>query len=263
MFSDVGIIGFGYVGEAVAQSILPPFQPVIIDPVKNFNATYEDIKKCGCIFVCVPSPRANNGDCDTSIIDNILSNLTDYKGVIISKVTAPPKYYEEKALEFPNLVHVPEFLTADNHVWDFSNTEWVVIGGSVGAYQREAARFIKEIQPCIKQIEFCSIGEAAMLKYIVNSFLATKVVFMNEMAQLSDAHGYDWRQIQNLVKMDRRIGESHMKVPGPDGLNGFGGACFPKDTDALINYAHTFNMSLNVLENALKKNMLLRLTKPK
>ena len=86
---------------------------------------------------------------------------------------------------------------------------------------------------------------------------------MNEMAQLSDAHGYDWRQIQNLVKMDRRIGESHMKVPGPDGLNGFGGACFPKDTDALINYAHTFNISLNVLENALKKNMLLRLTKPK
>ena len=102
-----------------------------------------------------------------------------------------------------------------------------------------------------------------MLKYIINSFLATKVVFMNEMNQLADKHNYEWRRMEQFLKMDQRIGLSHMKVPGPDGFFGFGGGCFPKDTEAFINYAKTFDLSLNVLDAAVKKNTLLRLTEPK
>ena len=259
---ESGVIGFGYVGEAVVQSINPPFLSKIMEPDNGWHATWNDIRECEAVFICVPSPTVD-GVCDTSIISKVLDNLKGYKGVIISKVTAPPKFYEEKSVDFPNLVYVPEFLTAERNVGDYVNATWTIIGGTVGAYGREAARIIKFTQLEIKHLEFCPIGEAAMLKYIINSFLATKVVFMNEMNQLADKHNYEWRRMEQFLKMDQRIGLSHMKVPGPDGFFGFGGGCFPKDTEAFINYAKTFDLSLNVLDAAVKKNTLLRLTEPK
>jgi UDPglucose 6-dehydrogenase len=102
-----------------------------------------------------------------------------------------------------------------------------------------------------------------MVKYIINSFLATKVVFMNEMCQLAEINGYNWNKIRGMISKDPRINISHTQVPGPDKQFGFGGMCFPKDTSALIFYAENLNITLNVLKEAVKKNMLLRLQEPK
>lgn len=260
----IGIIGHGYVGEAITQNIVPPFRVVIIDPAKGYTATYHEIKKdCSSIFVCVPSPSNSDGNCDTSIFESVLDNLEGYTGTIISKVTAPPKFYEEQSKRFPNLVYVPEFLRAETAITDFGGTEWIIVGGTVGAYQREAIRIIKHLQSEIKQVELCGIGQAAFIKYAINSFLATKVVFMNELNQLAESHNYDWKHIAYLMKMDKRVGDSHTQVPGPDGYHGFGGACFPKDTEALLKYAEDRGINLNTLGAAVKKNTLLRLTKPK
>lgn len=260
----IGIIGHGFVGEAIAQAIQPTLQPVIIDPSKGWTATYYEIKKdCSAVFVCVPSPQGIDGHCDTTIIESVFNQLEGYTGTIISKVTAPPDFYESWSRKLPNLVYVPEFLRAESSLVDFSNTEWIIVGGSVTAYQREAARILKEIQPSIKQVEYCDIGQAAFVKYSINTFLATKVVFMNELQQLAETHDYDWKELAFLIKMDRRIGDSHTQVPGPDGHYGFGGACFPKDTEALLKYAEDRGVNLNTLGVAVKKNTLLRLTKPK
>lgn len=260
----IGIIGHGFVGEAITQNIISNFKPVIIDPAKGYTATYHEIKKeCSAVFVCVPSPQGQEGDCDTSIVEDVFNKLEGYTGTIISKVTAPPNFYELWNSKLPNLVYVPEFLRAESSLMDFGNTEWIIIGGSVIAYQREAARILKEIQPSIKQVEYCGIGQAAFVKYSINSFLATKVVFMNELSQLAQSHNYDWKHLAYLIKMDRRIGDSHTQVPGPDGHYGFGGACFPKDTEALLKYSEDRGVNLNILGAAVKKNTLLRLTKPK
>ena len=86
---------------------------------------------------------------------------------------------------------------------------------------------------------------------------------MNELYQLASATGLDYNKIVTMIKSDERIGRSHMQVPGPDGSFGFGGACFPKDTAALLKYAESLNIPLNVLDAAVKKNTLLRLTEPK
>ncbi len=263
-YEKIGIIGHGYVGEAIAQSIMPPFHSIIIDPAKGHTATYDEVKKeCSNVFVCVPSPQGVDGHCDTSILEDVLNKLKGYHGTIISKVTAPPAFYEEWSEKLPNLIYVPEFLRAESHTTDFSRTEWIIIGGTVGGYQREAGRLLQQLQPEIKQIEHCGIGQAAFVKYAVNSFLATKVVFMNELSQLAESHDYDWKQLAYLIKMDRRIGDSHTQVPGPDGYNGFGGGCFPKDTEALLKYAESTGVHLHTLDAAVKKNTLLRLTKPK
>jgi len=260
----IGIVGLGFVGEAIKECYLDRGFNVYcidVDPVKNTHS-YSDLKDCEAVFVCVPSPSKENGECDTSILNSVLYFLRDYKNVIISKTTAPPHFYEKMQLVYHNLVHVPEFLTAANATRDFSQKSEVIIGGQILAYQREAERILRAAQP-IKHVAFSSIGEAALAKYAINSFLATKVVYMNEMAQLAEAYGYDWRRVRILIDVDERIGKSHMQVPGPDGQYGFGGMCFPKDTSALVKYASKLGVQLSVLKSAMKKNLLLRLQKPK
>lgn len=262
MYPKIGFIGLGVVGGAVAASYNSAARLVCRDPALGFNSSWEELKECEGIFVCVPSPNLSDGSCDSSILEDVLSNLTDYNGVIISKVTATPDIYERLQKQYTNLVYVPEFLTAADAHRDYQIENWIVAGGHILAYRNEAIRIIKYTKPDATVIQ-CYIGEAAILKYIVNSFLATKVVFMNEMSELAETAGYDWSKIQSMMWLDKRIGPSHTAVPGTDGQYGFGGMCFPKDTSAFLKYAIEQGCDLSVLNKAVKKNTLLRLKKPK
>lgn len=261
----IGIIGFGFVGGAIANALEMDAELIVMDPAKGHNATYQDLMKCSGIFVCVPTPQDDDGTCDTSILEGILNDLhsRNYTGVIISKCTAPPDQYEAWNITYPNLIHAPEFLTAANAVRDYANGEFAFIGGRVSAYVREADRIIRLSQKSLKRIQHCTIAEAAMAKYAINTFMATKVVFMNELEALCSKTGVDYNHVAYMVTHDQRIGSSHMQVPGPDGNYGFGGACFPKDTSALLKYAEKHDVVMNVLDAAVKKNTLLRLTESK
>jgi len=264
-FNRVGIVGFGFVGGAVASSFRMSMTDIVIvdsDPTRSFG-TYNDLMSCDGVFVCVPSPSLEDGSCDTSILESVLEKLKGYEGVIISKTTAPASKYEELNRLYPNLVHNPEFLTAANANEDYINQEFAIIGGRVKAYVHEAERIIRLSLPSLKVVHHCSIGEASLAKYTINTFLATKVVFMNEIQQLAKASNLDYDKIVNMVISDRRIGSSHIRVPGLDGSFGFGGACFPKDTAALLKYAESRVINLNTLDASVKKNTLLRLTDSK
>ena len=259
----IGIIGLGYVGSAILNSLSDRFiDLVIIDPDKGHNSTYNDLAGAEAVFVCVPTPRDDNGNCNTSILEDVLARLHNirYTGVIISKCTAPPNAYQKLNEQYPNLVHVPEFLTASKAMQDYLNGSFAIIGGSIKAYMNEAERFTKISQQNLKTIVHCDIGEAALTKYAINSFLATKVVFMNELYRVAEAAGLDYNVIATMINLDRRIGDSHMRVPGPDGTFGFGGHCLPKDTEALLSLSKDLGVTMQVLEAALKKNLLLRLS---
>lgn len=259
----IGFIGLGFVGEAIREHYTG-FERICIDTdvSKGYVGTYKEIMDAEGIFVCVPSPQNPDGSCDVSILEKVLDNLKNYQGVIISKVTATPDVYERLGRQYPNLVHIPEFLTAANAVRDYENENWAIIGGTIMAYQHEAERIIRYTK-AQANIFHCSIGEASLVKYAVNSFLSTKVVFMNELAAIAKHNGYRWDKVRHMITMDSRIGITHTQVPGPDGQYGFGGMCFPKDTSALLHYANTLDINLNVLKEAVKKNTLLRLQKPK
>ena len=260
----VGIIGLGFVGNAIRIAFNSPFEGslVLIDPAKGYTNTYEDLASCDGIFVCVPSPQGDDGSCDTTILEDVLSklNAVGYNGTVISKCTAPPDVYNRLNNQYPNLVHAPEFLTAANAVEDYARGEFAFIGGNVSAHKYQAERIIRESQRELKSVYYCSIGEAAMAKYAINSFLATKVVFMNELYKVATRSGLDYDKISAMIKVDPRIGNSHLQVPGPDGSFGFGGMCFPKDTAALLKYAEGLGLNMNVIDAAVKKNTLLRLT---
>ena len=260
----IGIVGAGFVGGAIAESMtLVNEELVIVDPAKGYTNTYQDLADCEGVFVCVPSPQGDDGSCDTSILESVLQNLQSvgYAGVIISKCTAPPDVYEQLNDQYPNLVHAPEFLTAANANRDYVNGTFAIIGGKVRAYVREAERIIRIGQRNLgDNVQYCSIGEASLAKYTINCFMSTKVIFMNEIYNLAMKMGFDYDTIADMVKMDKRFGTSHMQVPGPDGSFGFGGACFPKDTSALLKIAEQQNIDMSVLNVAVRKNTLLRLT---
>jgi nucleotide sugar dehydrogenase len=261
----IGIIGYGFVGGAIANALEMDAELFVMDPAKGHNATYEDLMSCSGIFVCVPTPQDDDGTCDTSILGGILNDLHSrgYTGVVISKCTAPPDWYEAQNIQHTNLIHAPEFLTAANAIRDYANGEFAFIGGRVAAYRKEAERIIRLSQRNLKSVTLCTIAEAAMAKYAINTFMATKVVFMNELEALCSKTSVDYNNVAYMVMKDNRIGTSHMQVPGPDGNYGFGGACFPKDTTALLKYAEQKGAVMNVLDAAVKKNTLLRLTESK
>jgi UDPglucose 6-dehydrogenase len=261
----IGIVGLGFVGGAIRDAMTNYCNLVLVDkdPTRGTH-TFADLAACEGVFVCVPTPQSDDGTCDTSALEYVLEKLKDFDGVIISKCTAPPGVYKKLNEQYRNLVHAPEFLTAANAFEDYVNGQFAFIGGRVKAYMDQAASIISIGQPGVKlNTKFCSIEEAALAKYTINTFLSTKVAFMNELYFLCQAFGADYNKVAEMASTDSRIGKSHMRVPGLDGSFGFGGMCFPKDTNAMLKYAEDLGVQMNVLDAAVKKNILLRLTEPK
>ncbi len=256
----IGIIGLGFVGQAIKNAYsFTDVDMTFIDPAKGYNAHFTDMLQVDAVFVAVPSPQGDDGSCDTSILESILDKLKEvgYNNTIISKVTAPPKVYDELIKKYTNLVHAPEFLTANNANEDYINGTFSIIGGAE-YYTKQAYDVIKIGQPKINNTMFCSIGEASLAKYTINCWLATKVIFMNEMDNMCSTLGYDYNTVRKSIVMDNRIGNSHTQVPGPDGEYGFGGYCFPKDTSALLKFAETINVNLSVLQATVYKNKQIK-----
>jgi UDPglucose 6-dehydrogenase len=260
----IGIVGIGFVGGAIKSAMQDTCDLILVDNDRNRGVhNFKDLFDCEAIFVCVPSPQGEDGRCDTSILESVLDRLQNFTGVIISKCTASPEVYTQLNDKHPNLVHAPEFLVAATATQDYVNGKFAFIGGKIQAYRNLAAEVIKLGQRNLITVHHCTIAEAAMAKYTINTFLATKVVWMNELYQLCEKMGIDYNKVVAMAKADERIGASHLRVPGPDQSFGFGGACFPKDTAALLKIAEDHNIGLNVLDSAVKKNTLLRLTEPK
>ena len=260
----IGIVGIGFVGGAIRDAMADECHLVLVDtdPTRGTHQ-FRDLFDCEAIFVCVPSPQGDDGRCDTSILESVLECLQTFTGVIISKCTASPEVYTQLNEKYPNLVHSPEFLVAANARLDYINGTFLFVGGRVKAYRDQAVSAIKLGQRNLEIIHHCTIAEAAMAKYTINTFLATKVVWMNELYQLCTEMGINYNKVVAMASADKRIGGSHLLVPGPDGNFGFGGACFPKDTAALLKIAEDHRIPLNVLDSAVKRNTLLRLTESK
>jgi UDPglucose 6-dehydrogenase len=254
----IGIIGAGFVGGAIKNAYDTFGVPVLVlDPAKGFVASWEELRTCDGVYVCVPSPTSETGECDTSILEEVLQNLAGMEGVIISKVTAPPGVYSKLQVIYPNLVHAPEFLVAATANEDYITGYFAFIGGSEEYCQRAEA-IIRASQPSLRDVTYCTIAEASLAKYTINSFLATKVVFMNQIYDLAQQLGVNYQAMTNMIQSDKRFGSSHLRVPGPDGSRGFAGACFPKDTQALIFEAERAGLDFSLLKSAVDANKKLR-----
>ena len=259
---NLGIIGRGFVGSAVANGFNKDCNQIIVDP-KYTDNTIEDVLDCKLVFVCVPTPVSEDGSCDTTIANDVLTELNrlQYKGVVVIKSTIIPDYLHEFKKEFElKIVYNPEFLTEANANEDFKNPPFQVFGGKWRDCEVVEKAYLRHSSVRIVPTFKVDLTTASLLKYTINSWLATKVTFFNELKELHELGSsmVSWEQFTDMLSRDERIGNSHMQVPGPDGEPGFGGHCLPKDTEALLNYADKKNIKMSVLRKAVQTNKKIK-----
>lgn len=259
----LGVIGQGFVGGSVYEGMKNYFETFTFDLNGKCTETslFSLIEKVDMTFLCLPTPMRKSGECDLSIVRNCLSqvdmivkSLDKKEFIVIIKSTIPPRTTEilNKETKNINIVFNPEFLTEANAVEDYKNQNRIIIGGDRPWTSKVKTVFEKAFPkiPIIKT----SSTIAEMIKYVTNTFLATKVSFANEMYQICQGLDIDYDKVIEYARYDDRLGNSHWSVPGPDGDFGYGGHCFPKDIAALKFVASNMNVKTTVLNAAIEKN---------
>ena len=258
----LGIVGHGFVGSAVANGFDKDTEQFIVDTKQNNNTLEQLVNEFdpSITFICVPTPeQETHHDVDVSIARETLEKLTalKYKGIVVIKSTITPHHLIKFKKDFKlKLVYNPEFLTEANSFNDFINPNMQVLGGKwrdCGVVEKVYVRHSSvKIVPTFK----VDLITASLIKYTINSWLATKVVWFNQLKDLFDESGSHstWDQFTDMLEKDPRMGDSHMQVPGPDGKKGFGGHCFPKDTKAFLYYSKLKSKKLRALEHIIKYN---------
>jgi UDPglucose 6-dehydrogenase len=273
MIKTIGIIGQGFVGTAIREKFRNFFEVLAYDKkwtfTKKFDnrgayrTTYNGNIKDLCnftdvIFVCVPTPMYEDGECDISIVKIVLQEISDYNftGDVIIKSTIPPGTTEKfnKIFKKLKISFSPEFLTEANANDDFDKQNRIIIGSDNKT--ENIVEMFKKVFPKAKIITIPS-KEGEMVKYTTNCFLATKVSFFNDIYSFCNNKEIDYNTVIKSVLLDNRIGKSHTMVPGPDGDFGYGGHCFPKDMNALL-YESKGNTPMPTIEGAEKTNKFVR-----
>ena len=219
------------------------------------------IKNSNAIFIAVGTPtRRGDGHADLSFVykvaEEISFSLKSY-AVIINKSTVPigtgKKVYDiirknNKNLDF-DVASNPEFLREGSAINDFMRPDRVVIG----CQSEKANKILSEIYRPLYLLEtpivFTRRETAELIKYAANSFLATKITFINEIANLCDKVGANVNDVSTGIGLDARIGKKFLH-PGP----GYGGSCFPKDTLALVKTAQDYKAKLGLVEHVVRSN---------
>jgi len=262
---NIGVIGNGFVGSATVAGFSLHANVRVYDenPKSSINSFEETINESEFVFVCVPTPMSlETGKIDLSIIESVFDRVSRVNkrddNIFIIKSTVIPGSVEKLVESYPglNIVFSPEFLTERNAKLDFINAARIIIGGRDDLVNRAELMFRDRFPhtPIIKT----DVTTAQFIKYMSNCFFATKVSFMNEMKQAADVTGVDWRTAVNGFLLDGRIGNSHIDVPGHDGMMGFGGKCFPKDINAFINYFDEIGIDAKIMKAAWDKNIEVR-----
>ncbi len=222
----------------------------------------ESMRKSEVIFIGVGTPPKGDGEADLSqvksVVKTICKNLNGYK-VIVLKSTVPigtnrwVRDYIKKEANSDNfdVVSNPEFLREGKAVIDFFHPDRVVVG-----YESEKSKeIIKDIYRPLNLIEtpfvWCNYETAELIKYANNAFLATKITFINQIANLSENIGADVVQVAKAMGMDGRINSKFLHAGA-----GYGGSCFPKDTRALVKIGEKYNVNMSLVREVVNSNEL-------
>lgn len=256
--------------ENLKKFKLPIYEPGLEELVKiNINAGRlefttnlgEAISKSLVIFIAVGTPSKSDGSVDLSCVDKVAQSIgeqmDEYK-VVVNKSTVPVgtgervrdiiKKHQKKSINF-DVVSNPEFLREGSAIEDFMRPNRVVVGAS----SDHARAIMKELYSPLYLLETpfitTTVRTAEMIKYASNAFLATKISFINEMANLCEVTGADVSDVAVGMGLDNRIGRKFLHA-GP----GFGGSCFPKDTMGLEHMAAEHDYDFKILKAVIRTN---------
>lgn len=252
----IAIIGNGFVGKAVANAFI--CQIVIADPDLN-NVEARDLRweSIGPAFVCVPTPSDDAGKVDVGILHDVINQIPRHI-LIILKSTVTPDHLEKLAYR-RRLVYHPDFLGEGSANKDFLRPGSMILGGDPMDCGKVVSLYMEfsKVEKC--QVYFTDLATASLCGYALSCYLAAKITFLNELYQLhKKTAGSTWEQFTNIIGTDKRLGFSHLQVPGPDGFLGYGGKEFPKDMSALVKFAADRGTPMRLLEKAVEINNEIR-----
>jgi len=256
--------------NSLKQGCIPIYEPgleeLVLKNCKNKRLKFstqlkESVNKSDIIFICVGTPTKKNGSAaDLSQIYNVAkeigNSINKYK-IIVTKSTVPVTTGDliEKILKKKNknnqfsVVSNPEFLREGEAVRDFNFPDRIVVGSN----DKKSNKILKTLySPLIsKGAQYLNTSRrgAELIKYASNAFLATKITFINELANLCEKIDIDIEDISIGMGLDKRIGGRFLRA-GP----AYGGSCFPKDTKAIINTANKFRTDLSLVKSVVKSN---------
>ena len=269
----IGIVGNGFVGSAVRYGFSPnvgvdaEVRVYDANPNKSTHTLEETVNESDFIFLSVPTPANKDGSINIDILDKALNDINEVLEIdntILIRSTVIPGTTRELQYKYNqlNLLFNPEFLTERSAKFDFINQSRFIVGSSEKSLNMMCAESFTDLirdrfGDCVAVLE-TNYETAEMIKYMSNCFFATKVSFMNEMYQIAEKSNVNWDDAVAGFVADGRIGHSHLGVPGHDGKYGFGGSCFPKDIQAMIDFAETFGLNPTVLKGAWEKNLQVR-----
>lgn len=261
----IGIIGNGFVGKATnilkndnVELIIYDIDPKLCNPI---GTTLIDICNTDIVFISVPTPMNADGSCHIGILQSVVNNIKNIcnldENLIVIRSTVPPGTSDDL-----NCYFMPEFLTEKNFVNDFINNQHWIFGLKE---KSQDSIFIEKITELFNlsyqadkikfnNLHFVTNKEAEMIKLFRNNYLSVKVGFCNEIAEFCDKKDINYENVRKLAVLDPRIGESHSRVPGHDGKKGFGGTCFPKDTNNLKCEMKKIGMKSYIIENVVERN---------
>lgn len=264
----IGIIGKGFVGTAVEHGFTcnKNFKAEIkifdINPQLSTHTLSETVNDSDFVFISVPTPANNDGSINLESLNIVLNNINECienDCIILIRSTITPGTSLKFANKYPSLkiVFNPEFLTEKNANNDFINQSRIILGGDKHHTSKVSKLYGWRFGNKIPIIE-TNYQTAELIKYMNNTFLATKVSFMNEMFLIANKINADWDKAIEGFILDARVGSSHVNVPGHDGKFGFGGSCFPKDIQAFIKFSKDLDIDTKVLIAAWNTNLKVR-----
>ena len=250
----VAIIGAGAVGRGMAQ-LFP--EAILFDEPKGIG-TRGQVNGCEAAFVCVPTPRASDGSCDTSIVEDVVSWVE--APLIVIRSTVSVGTTARLAAKHPkkSIVFQPEYgpaETPDHPFNDLRKVRWIILGGDRAATAK-AVRLWQDVYNADVVIQQTTADTAELCKYMENAFLATKVTFCNEFFDIAQRMGVDYNELRELWLLDPRIGKSHTFVFGDK--RGYAGKCLPKDMDAVIAAAEDAGYDAQFLKAVASSNERMR-----
>lgn len=271
---NIGIIGNGFVGDAVAYSLQSHCSIFIhdTDKTKSKYNLNDVVHNCDIIFICVPTPMSDTNEIDLTYIHDVFDKIKQIDSceekIFVIKSTVIPGTCRSLEQKYNvNIVMNPEFLTERFARHDIMNPRSIVIGGNKkfrdilhNIYKNVYDEIIQSEVSVLTDFKYtlCTHDEAEMIKYTTNVFFACKVTIMNELYDICQAANIDYKNVIQGVISDGRVFPMHVDVPGHDGSRGFGGKCFPKDINALNMFSNSLNITSDVLQAVISKNKKYR-----
>mgnify|MGYP000862638712 CR=1 FL=1 len=249
----LGIVGLGAVGTANKQGFEYLNHSVVAHDIK-LDTSIKDVLDAEIVFVCVPTPQAADGSCDTSIIESVIQelNLYDYKGVVAIRSTVVPGFTQRMIETYKNLTicFVPEFLRERCAADDFINNHKLLAVGThdIWVYRKLVAAHGN----LPEHTEHLTPNEAEVLKYYNNVYAALRVTFANVMYEICEQLDCDYTSIKNAYIKTGKATDMYLDV-NPN-LRGYGGMCLPKDTQALISLLDKLNLNYDLISSVHNDN---------